>query len=192
MIELRVATVRSPLPPHPDSKMLDAYKTLIAQQYEAAFCMLARCVDRCPETGWNEPVASLKFCQAAFHAVFFTDLYLGPDVTALREQPFHRLHVSIFADYEELEPRRQQALYEKPFIQAYLAHCRDKAARVIAAETNESLAQRAGFDWLKFSRGELHVCNIRHLQHHAAQLSLRLRIDYDEQIPWVGSSWRIA
>jgi hypothetical protein len=81
--------------------MLDAYKALIANQYEAALRMLARCIDRCPATGWNQPVASLQF-----------------------------------------------------------------------------------------SRGELHVCNFRHLQHHAAQLSLRLRSDAGVEIPSVGSGWR--
>ena len=29
----------------------------------------------------------------------------------------------------------------------------------------------------------------RHIQHHVAQLSLRLRIDADLEMPWVGSGW---
>jgi hypothetical protein len=172
--------------------LLDLYKQLIARQYEAALCTLGMCIDRCPDERWHEPVANLKFCQAAFHALFFTDLYLGTSVAAIREQPFHCQHAAIFADYEELEPRRQVLTYEKPFIRDYLQHCRTKAANVLAAETTESLAGPAGVEWIKFSRAELHVYNIRHVQHHAAQLILRLRLDTGAEFPWIGSSWKLT
>jgi len=39
------------------------------------------------------------------------------------------------------------------------------------------------------TRAKLHVVNIRHIQHHAAQLSLRLRLDHQEDIPWFSSRW---
>ena len=39
-------------------------------------------------------------------------------------------------------------------------------------------------------RAELHVYSIRHIQHHAAQLSLRLRLDAGVAIPWIGVGWR--
>jgi hypothetical protein len=170
--------------------MLDVFKQLIANQFEGVLCMLAACVQRCPDDRWNEPVANLKFCQAVFHALFYTDVYLGRNYASLRDQPFHREHAAVFGDYEEREDRPPQALYDKPFITAYLQHCRAKAARVIADETAESLARRPGFDWLPFSRAEVHVYNIRHVHHHAAQLSLRLRLDTGDGIPWVGSGWR--
>lgn len=170
--------------------VIDHYKSAVAPQFEAALCTLAKCVDACPDSLWHQPIGNLKFCQVAFHGLFFADLYLGPDVAALRQQPFHREYAAVFADYEELEPVRQKAVYEKPFILAYVQHCREKAAQTIAAETAETLAAPAGFDWLKFNRGELHVYNIRHLQHHAAHLSLRLRLDAGIEFRWVGSGWR--
>lgn len=170
--------------------MIDTYKETISNQFEAAFCTLASCIDRCPEVSWNAPVVNYKFCQVAFHALFFADIYLGLDLESLREQPFHRANASFFGDYEELEDRVPQSLYEKPSIKNYLTHCRGRAADVIAAETAETLRVRPGFDWLKFSRAEVHVYNIRHIHHHAAQLSLRLRIDAGDEIPWVGSGWR--
>ena len=170
--------------------MLDTYKTLMARQYEACLCMLGACIDRCPEDRWHEPVANLKFCQASFHVLFFTDLYLGDDVASQRDQSFHRQHATEFGDYEELEDRLQQSEYETAFIKTYLQHCRDKAADVIAGETETALNRPAGFDWLDCNRAELHVYNIRHIHHHVAQLSLRLRLDTGEGIPWVKSGWR--
>ena len=172
--------------------MLETFKQLIGKQYEASLCALHECIDRCPDAAWDAPVANLAFCQAAFHVLFFTDLYLGPNVESLREQPFHRANSDAFRDYEELEPRRQQLLYDRAFLKHYLQHCRHKAAEVVAAETLEMLQLPAGFDWLKFPRAELHVYNIRHIQHHAAQLMLRLRIDFAQDFRWVGSGWREA
>jgi hypothetical protein len=173
-----------------EGEMLDTFKQLVANQYEATLCMLSICLDRCPEAAWEAPVANLKFCQVAFHALFFTDFYLGSNADDLRRQTFHRDHESFFRDYEELEDRVQVLLYDKLSIKSYLQHCRQKAADVIAGETAASLAGPSGFERRMYSRAELHVCNIRHIQHHVAQLSLRLRLDFYQDIPWIGSSWR--
>lgn len=170
--------------------MIDLYKTLISNQFEAAFCTLGACIDRCPDASWSAPVVKLKFCQVAFHTLFFADLYLGRDVLALREQEFHLEHATTFADYEELEDRAPQRVYERPFIKTYLLHCRDKASHVIAAETLESLQVTPGFAGRNVSRAELHVTNFRHIIHHAGQLTLRLRLDANIDIPWVTSGWR--
>jgi hypothetical protein len=125
-----------------------------------------------------------------FHTLFYADLYLGRDEASFRGQPFHAANASLLRDYEELEPRAPRHLYDRAPIKAYLDHCRGKAAEVVAGETEATLAGPSGFDWCKFSRGELHVYNIRHLQHHAAQLSLRLRMDHGVDVPWVGCGWR--
>ncbi len=162
---------------------------MLLNQYEAAFRTLGLCVDRCPEPAWNEPVANLAFCQVAFHTLFFADYYLGENEDALRQQAFHRENQRVFRDYEELQPRQQELLYERPDVNAYLAHCRGKASRVMTAATLESLEAPCGFQRRAYSRAELHVYNIRHIQHHAAQLSLRLRLDFGEDIPWVKSGW---
>jgi len=56
---------------------------------------------------------------------------------------------------------------------------------MIAAEIADSLRAECGFAHREFSRAELHLVNIRHIHHHAAQLSLRLRIDHNEEIAWL-------
>lgn len=169
--------------------MLDVFKTLIAHQFEAALCTLNACVDRCPEATWMTRVANYKFCQVVFHTLFFTDYYLGPNEEAFRRQPFHRNNEQFFGDYEEFEDRAPVRLYDKPPIYTYITHCRTKATEVIAAETDASLAARTGFKRRDISRAELYVYNIRHIQHHSAQLSLRLRLDTGDGVPWVGSGW---
>jgi hypothetical protein len=174
--------------------MLDTLKELLAHQYEGSLSTLNLCVARCPDASWTQPVAKWKFCQAAFHTAFFTDLYLQPsdDVEAFKHEPFHLEHRDVFGDYEELEDRAQVLLYEKPFVLSYLQQVRRKAQETIARESADVLAGPSGFGWRKCSRAELHVYNIRHVQHHAAQLSLRLRLDADVDIPWVSHAWKEA
>ncbi len=174
--------------------MLDTLKELLTHQYEASLSTLNLAIARCPDANWNLPVANLKFCQAAFHVIFFSDVYLQPsdDVEALQQQPFHREHGGDFRDYEEMENRPQVLLYERAFVLAYLRFVRGKARETIARESADALAGASGFGRRKCSRAELHIYNIRHIQHHAAQLSLRLRLDGGIDIPWVGQGWKEA
>jgi hypothetical protein len=171
--------------------MLDTFKQLTGNQFDAALCMLGFCVEQCPDVLWECRIANLRFCQVAFHALFFADYYLGQsDEHSFRRQRFHLDNSQIFRDYEELEDRVQVLLYDKDAIRAYVRHCRNKAAQAIAAETAESLRAPCGFARKALSRAELYVLNIRHIQHHVAQLSMRLRLDAQESTPWVASGWR--
>jgi hypothetical protein len=172
--------------------MIYTFKELITNQFEAGLCTLNACVDRCPETAWNAAIVNNKFCQVAFHTLFYADYYLGQSEEPFRQQVFHREHAHVFRDYEELEDRVPVLLYDRTWMKIYLEHCRKKALEVVPSETVESLNARAGFARRTSSRAELHVVNIRHIQHHVAQLSLRLRIDCQQDVPWVGSGWSNA
>ncbi|HEV8353792.1 MAG TPA: DinB family protein [bacterium] len=172
--------------------MLDTFKTLITRQYEAALSMLKACVDRCPDAVWNTRGANYRFCQLVFHTLIFTDLYLGHDDEELfRQQPFHSRNQDFFADYEEFGHGLPVRLFDKPSILTYLDFCRTKASEIMAGETEETLNAPA-VSRPSLSQAELHVYNIRHIQHHTGQLSLRLRVDADEDMAWVSSGWREA
>lgn len=169
-------------------------RELLAHQFEASLSTLHLAITRCPDARWFEPVVNLKFCQAAFHVTFFGDVYLqsSDDVAALKAQPFHLQHQDQFRDYEEMQDRAQVLTYERPFVLRYLQFVRGKASSVLAAETDSVLAGPSGFKRRTCTRAELHVYNIRHIQHHAAQLSLRLRQTDGVEIPWVSHAWRDA
>jgi hypothetical protein len=169
--------------------MLYTVKQLLINQFEAALCTLEMCIVRCPDAAWDGRVGKLMFCQVAFHTLFYTDFYLGLNEESFRRQPFHLANSDLFRDYEELLDRPQVLLYDKPGVKAYLEYCRNKAADAISVETADSLVAPCDFPRRNMTRAELHVYNIRHIQHHAAQLSLRLRLDFGENIPWVGSGW---
>lgn len=170
--------------------MIETTKRLIASQYEASLCTLSHCVARCPNELWQAPVARYPFSQVAFHTLFFADYYLGLDPDSLRQQPFHLANPALFGDYEQLEDREPVSIYEKPQIQSYLDFVRNKAATTVAAESEADLCAPTRFPRRNFSRAELHLYNMRHIQHHAAQLILRLRLDSGVDIPWIGAGWR--
>lgn len=171
-------------------EMIETFKSLLANQFEASLCTLGHCVARCPQSIWNAPVAKYPFCQVAFHTLFFADYYQGPDADSLRPQPFHLANPMLFGDYEQLADREPVTLYDRPPVVTYLEFCRHKAVSILAAETEETLSAPAKFPRRTFTRAELHIYNIRHIQHHAAQLILRLRLDTDIDIPWIGSGWK--
>jgi hypothetical protein len=170
--------------------MLDTVKQLLTNQYAAALCTLGTCIQRCPENAWDVKIGNGPFQWVAFHTLFFTDYYLAGNEQAFRDQQFHRENLKHFGDYIELQYIEPVTTFDRNFIEAYLQHCRQHAAAAIEAETTESFSAPCGFDRKVFSRAELHVSNIRHLQHHTAHLSLRLRLDHEIDIPWIGSGWR--
>ena len=170
--------------------MLDTYRQLVVNQYDAVLAGLNFCIDRCPDELWDAQAGHQPFCQIVFHALFYGDVYLGYGLDGLREQPFHLAHAASFRDYEELEDRAPALLYERDFIKQYVQHCRAKAAATLAGETAEILAGPSGFERRTSTRAELHIYNIRHLQDHVSQLNSYLAAQTGTDTPWFGSGWR--
>ena len=50
----------------------------------------------------------------------------------------------------------------------------------------------SGFSWYRMSKLEHQLVNIRHIQHHGAQLADRLRSAADIGISWVGGRPAVA
>lgn len=169
--------------------MIDHVRRILAGQFEASLFMLNECLTRCPTRHWDGIVGKYPFWQVAYHTLCFVDLYLSPDKAAFE---FRDVHPCGWKEFDEEYPSRR---FEQSELIAYLQICRSKAVSTIAGETAESLEGPSGFSWKPFSRGELHVMNIRHIQHHAGQLSAYLRrVDAGFQDPeavrWSSSGWK--
>jgi len=70
--------------------MIDLIRQILANQYEAALCMLNQCVAACPPQHWEGMIATASFRWNAYHALFFTDLYLSPDEHAFALRDLHQ------------------------------------------------------------------------------------------------------
>jgi hypothetical protein len=164
--------------------LLTLKQSLLAQ-YKAALATLGQALERCPDGDWHETDGDYPFSQVVFHALIFTDLYLEAEPGQLESQRFHQENRKFFQDYEELKPVEPTKVYDRGGCKRYLAFCTEKCDRVVGAETEESLFGPSGFDGRPPTRLELHIYNIRHIQHHAAQLGLRLQHITGRELDWV-------
>jgi hypothetical protein len=164
--------------------MTEFLKTILTGQFEAALCMLDECIAACPPEHWAGKIANNTFGEVAYHTLFFVDVYLTPTQEAFELRDLHHR-----GGDERLDA--VSAGLSKDETREYVAICRRKAVEALAAETAESLQGPSGFGRLTFSRGELHLHNLRHVQHHTGQLSAYLRrVVTNGTWGWVRSGWR--
>jgi hypothetical protein len=158
----------------------------VAAQIRAALQMLRAAIEACPDSLWNRETDHNAFWVLAYHALFFAHLYLSPSEEAfepwgkkIEGRPgFGRTDLG---DWTELQPGDT---YTKPDVLAYCDHVDGLVAELVQSAAFDA---PSGFHWLPFSRGEAHLYNLRHIQHHAGQLTERLR-----QISGTGSGWVFA
>ena len=168
--------------------MLEQIKKSLVSQFEASLCMVNQCIAACQPEYWEGKIANDTFRQVAYHTLFFTDLYLSPAEDEFELRDLHSQGGDERGDAVSPGLSREETL-------GYAAICRQKVTESVGAETGDSLKGPSGFSWRKISRLELHVYNIRHIQHHVGQLSAYLRrVDPNfkdpKALPWVGSGWR--
>ena len=168
--------------------MLELYKQIVIGQFEAALAMLNQCIAACPEEHWEGKIANGTFRWVAYHTLFFVDVYLSPSEKAFQLRDLHERGGNELGEDATPGLSKQETL-------AYIPICRQKMLDALAAETAETLAGPSGFPYRKFPRAELHIYNIRHIQHHTGQLSAFLRrvdtnLSNPRALPWIGTGWR--
>lgn len=164
--------------------MLEYWNEIILSQYGAALESLRRAIEACPDDMWFDQDREPQFWYIPYHTLFFFDYYLSesPDGFAPPE-PF---------TLEELDPRG--IIPEKPFkkeeMYRYIDHCHGKARDRIRGMSVDSARESANFLQGDLSNGELLIYNLRHVQHHAAQLNLLLRQEGVPPPKWV-RKWNV-
>jgi hypothetical protein len=159
---------------------MDLYGT-IQSQYQAALRMLGQAIAICPESLWDDDADRSRFYRVAYHALFYTHLYLQPTIADFVPWEGHK------HGYESLDPAQasqEAALFTKQELVAYHELCREQVRSQVPAL---DLDAPSGFAWLPFNKLELQFYNIRHLQHHTGQLCERLRTRADLGVDWVGA-----
>jgi hypothetical protein len=151
---------------------------ILESQFRAGLRMLRQAIAACPDSLWNDPDNDNRTWRIAYHALFYTHLYLSPSDAefvpwehAITNGHFLRAPIG-----DDLNTREQ--------ILAYAMMIDDRLTEAIAAVPLDT--EESGFDWVPFSRMELHIYNIRHLQHHVGQLIERLRANGIGDQHWIG------
>ncbi len=161
-------------------------KTAITNQYHAALDMLQHTIEKCHDDLWLDTNYTNPTWHICYHTLFFYRLYLYQHLDDHTPWEYHRKGAQ---DMERREGRKPVEPYSKKDILQFLEHCRKMTDSSVS---NMDLGHpESGFHWYKVSKLEHQIVNIRHLQHHVAQLQDRLRNNQNEGINWVRSRGQV-
>jgi hypothetical protein len=153
--------------------MTQSLKSILWNQFGASLDMLENAIEMCPPKAWN---TENKFWYNAYHCLFFLDYYLTIE-------PVHFAPPAPFT-LSEFEDEMPERVYTKAELLTYLTKNKQKCYDLIQNLNTETR-------WINESKTmdypivEILLYNMRHVQHHAAQLNLILRQDINEAPHWI-------
>lgn len=166
--------------------MITLIKESLWKQFGASIDMLHNAIKMWPNERWN---TRKKFFYNAYHCLVFLDYYLTYPVANDFNSP---LPFTLAGDGVTVEDAVDDVIpdkiYSKNELLDYLNASREKCYKVISGLTEENINDR----WIEpsghmnYSVLELLLYNMRHVQHHAAQLNLMLRQEINNAPKWVG------
>jgi hypothetical protein len=160
---------------------------VIASQYQAALEMLRQSVEKCPDTLWDSQDDKTKFWHIAYHALFYTHLYLSDSEATFTPWAKHRPEYQFMGPtpWPPHAPPRIGEPYDKATILEYVEFCRREVDERVPQLDLASSA--SGFDWLPLGKLELQFYTIRHIQQHTGELMERLGSRAGVEVDWVGT-----
>jgi uncharacterized damage-inducible protein DinB len=176
------SAARRPASNRPGAISAGMWRGVLWHHFGAAIDMLENAIAACPDALWSDRSGRPEFWYATYHTLFFLDLYLSdsPDGFA-PPAPF---------TLDELENTLPERPYRKDELLSYLEHCREKLRAVLGSVTDDKLREVHRWWTREFSVLENLIYNMRHVQHHAAQLNLILRQQTHSAPNWVGRTTR--
>ena len=165
-------------------------RAMLKSQYHAAMAMLRPAIEECPDELWLARGAGdrpdVAYWRIAFHALFYTHLYMQPDEKSFRPWSGHREQNQFLEDLP-MPPFGPPKISE-PHTQAELMEYWRQVDAMVdpTVDALDLDSPQCGFWWYDMGKLEHQVMNIRHTQHHAAQLLDRLRASAVTRMDWVG------
>ncbi len=164
---------------------IKSMKEIVWNQFGASIDMLINVIASCPD---NYFVKNPRFYFIAFHSAIFLDYYstippreFSSKLSFTQKEPRDR-------PTEAIDDMIPDKIYSKKELVEYVKLSREKCWQLIFSLTDEKLEER-------FKEGdepndmdypilEILLYNLRHTQHHTAQLNLLLRQDIDNHMEW--------
>jgi hypothetical protein len=166
-------------------------RTLLKSQYHAALAMLRQVIDECPDDVWSGAGHRNAYWQVAYHVLFFAHLYLMPDEASFQPWKGHQSDVQHPDGIAgPADPNSRLPLIPNPYTKSqaleYWNVCDEMVDRSV--DGLDLMGPTSGFSWYKMPKLEHQIVNLRHIQHHTAQLADRLRAATDKGTRWVGGA----
>lgn len=162
--------------------MLQSYREILWKQFGGSIDMLINAISAYPENLWYQ---EKKFFYISYHVAIFLDYYLNIPAGPLSSPLPFTFSEDIPADgIDDIVPDK---VYSKDEILTWLQASRKKCHDLIIHMTEIDFNQL----WVEIDSDrvmpvfELLLYNMRHVQHHAAQLNMLLRKDTGDAPHWV-------
>jgi len=158
---------------------------ILASQYKASLGLLRQTLEKVPEEQWKTEEYNNPYWQIGYHILWSVKFYLEANPES---------YVPFDNAIEGAESLGGSQDWENP----------DENVKVGGFHTKEELLSftddivktlkqkiealpldvNSGFEWYPYSRLELHINTIRHIQHHSAQIIERLKAKGITGFPW--------
>ena len=172
---------------------MNSLKESLWKQFGAGIDMLKNAISLWPEEYWK---SDKRFFYVAYHCLIFLDYYLTiPPKNFSSPLPFTIVATGEIPEeaVDDLTPNR---IYSKKELLDYLKSNREKCRKLIAGLTEDKLNERwidepdeiAAHVTMRYSVFEILIYNMKHVQHHAAQLNMLLRNKVNIAPDWVSEA----
>lgn len=150
--------------------------SILVSQYKASLGMLRDVLGEIPERQWNTEEYNNPNWQIAYHMVWATKFYLGAnpdDYIPFQNAIEGAESLGGIQDWENPEEGvKVEGAHTKGEILSFMDEVESTLQSAIDAFP---FNDNSGFEWYPYSRLELHINSIRHIQHHTAQIIERLK-----------------
>ena len=166
-------------------KMDTTIAEILGSQYKAALQMLRQTIGKIPSDQWNNDEYNNPNWQIAYHAIWATRFYLSANSESFVPWEKAIEGAESLGGMQDWENPEEGVIIEGYHSKEELLSFIDSIEEGLQqAISTLPLTGNSGFEWYPYSRLELHINNIRHLQHHAAQLIERMKAKGITGFPW--------
>lgn len=158
---------------------------ILVSQYKAGLGMLRKAIEKIPDEQWNSEEYNNPNWQIAYHILWGVKFYLGAKPENYIPFKYAIEGAESLGGASDWENPGEgvvvEGFHSKEDLLAFTDDIESNLEQSIAAL---SFHENSGFEWYPYSRLELHINTIRHIQHHTAQIIERLKAKDITGFPW--------
>lgn len=153
--------------------MENTIKDQLWRQFGATIDMFEQSIRAVPDDLWSDP----QYWYRISHTLYFLDYYLTEDPKNYHPPPPFTMN-----DFQD--EKKPDRIFPKEELLAYLEYSRQKC-RDLISRFDEIHDKRFIDEYRDYPLFELMIYNLRHVEHHLAQINLLLRQNGREVPGWI-------
>ena len=138
--------------------------------------MLDVAIDHATEEMWADNSDTPPFWRVCAHTIFYIDFYFSTFDPEMVDIPETYQHPAFLLKYGKTKlDDIENAIVTKDEMHQFLRYSRKKLRQYFDQNIEDQLSDPSGFSWLKMTKGELLLYNMRHIMEHTAILNQILK-----------------